>query len=445
VTFLPSASSETDTAVIVGGHVVTPAGVLDADLVLAGEKILGLGRSGGSPSETVDARGCYVLPGGVDPHVHLLSDVPAGDQGLLGGTTTALSFTWPEPGEAPAAAFERARDELLPQTSLDVGLHAALWNPGAVTEADVGRLRELGVCGLKLYVAYPELGIMASDGVVYNVMRWAREHGLPVQIHCENGELIAALTAEALAAGRTGVHSFFDTRPVVAEEESVHRMLCMAEFTGASVYLVHLSTAGALDHVRAARRREVTVWAEACTWGLMLDDSVTAVEDPRAFMAAPPPRPREHVEAVWDAVRDGTLSALGSDHHERRYAPPQAADFTGIPYSIRGLRVRLPMLLGEGLRRGIPIERMAELLATRPARAFGLPAKGVLSPGADADVVIWDPNGSWTIGEDYPAWNGLTVPGAIRAVWRRGELMVDDGALVASRSLGRHLCGHAGA
>ncbi len=427
--------------VISGGQVVTPAGLLDADVLIAGEKIVGLTTPGcaGGESAAIDARGCYVLPGGVDPHVHMLSDVPAADQALLGGTTTALSFTWPAPGESPAAAFERARDELLPATSLDVGLHAALWSPHAVTTADVDRLHALGVCGLKLYVAYPELGFMASDADVYRVMAAGRERGLAVQVHCENGDLIAALTEEALAAGRTGVRSFFATRPPIAEEESVHRMLCLAELTGASIYLVHLSTSGALDHVRAFRRRGVSAWAEAVTWGLILDDSVIDRDDPRVYMAAPPPRPREHVEAVWAGIRDGTVNTLGSDHHERAYAPPDAPDFTGIPYSIRGIRVRLPMLLAEGLRRDVPIPRMAELLATSPARAFGLPGKGVLAPGADADIAIWDPDGSWTIGDDYPAWSEMTVPGAVRTVLRRGELMVNDGALVESRSAGRHL------
>jgi dihydropyrimidinase len=430
-----------DRTVISGGQVVTAGGVLAADIVVAGEKIVAVterGRAAGK-GDVIDAGGCYVLPGGVDPHVHMLSDVPAADQALLGGTTTALSFTWPEPDEPPAAAFERARDELLPRTSLDVGLHAALWSPYAVTAADVDRLSRLGVCGLKLYLAYPELGFMASDADVHRVMSAGRERGLAVQVHCENGDMIAALTQAALAAGRTGVRSFFETRPPIAEEESVHRVLCLAELTGASVYLVHLSTSGALDHVRAARRRGVSVWAEAVTWGLILDDSVIDREDPRVYMAAPPPRPREHVEAVWAGVFDGTLDTLGSDHHERTYAPPDAPDFTGIPYSIRGIRVRLPMLLAEGLRRDVPMPRMAALLATGPARAFGLPAKGTLHPGADADIAIWDPDGRWTIGDDYPTWRGMTVPGAVRTVLRRGELMVRDGALVGSRSPGRHL------
>jgi dihydropyrimidinase len=425
--------------VIAGGRVVTPAGVVTGDVVIDGERIVAIAVVGRFDGERIDARDCFVLPGGVDPHVHLLSDVPAGDQALLGGTTTALSFTWPEDGEDPVAAFERARDVMLPDTSLDVALHAALWTPNEVTAEHVRRLGELGVCGLKLYVAYPELGMMASDRVVYDVMRWATEHRLTVQVHCENGDLIAALTAEALAAGRTGVREFFHTRPAVAEEESVHRMLCLGEFTGAELYLVHLSTAGAVDHVRAARRRGVRVTAESCTWNLTLDDSVISADDPRPYMAAPPPRAREHIEAVWRAVADGTINTLGSDHHERTYQPPETPDFTGIPYSIRGIRVRLPMLLAEGMRRGIAIERMTHLLGAGPARAFGIASKGRLAPGADADVVLWDPAASWTIGDDYPAWRGTTVAGAVRTVLRRGEVVVRDGELLGSRTPGRHL------
>lgn len=426
--------------VISGGRVVTPAGVVDADLVIAGERIAAVSEPGLIPGEQVDARGCFVLPGGVDPHVHLLSDVPAGDQALLGGTTTAISFTWPEDGENAVTAFERARDELLPTTSLDVGLHAALWNPEAVTGDDVARLAALGVCGIKLYLAYPELGMMASDRAVYHAMRWAREHHLPVQIHCENGGLIEALTEDALAAGRTGVREFFTTRPAIAEEEAVHRALCLAEAADADVYIVHVSTAGGTDHVRMARGRGVRVWAESCTWNLMLDESVIDLEDPRPYMAAPPVRSRAHVEAVWRALADGTLDTLGSDHHEGAYQPPGTPEnFTGVGYSIRGLRVRLPMLLGEGLRRGVAIEHLVELLCGGPARVFGLPGKGRLAPGCDADVVIWDPKGSWRIGPDYPAWNGRTVPGAVRTVLRRGETVVRDGELLEPRTTGLHL------
>ena len=251
--------------------------------------------------------------------------------------------------------------------------------------------------------------------------------------------MVAELTQAALDAGRTGVRSFFQTRPPIAEEESVHRVLCLAELTGAPVYLVHLSTSGALDHVRAARRRGVSAWAEAVTWGLILDDSVIDREDPRAYMAAPPPRPRAHVEAVWAAVADGTLDTLGSDHHERTYAPPDAPDFTGIPYSIRGIRVRLPMLLAEGLRRGIPMQRMAPCSPpVRPGPSVCRP-RGRCSRAPTPTSRSGTPTAAGRSATTIPPGGAMTVPGAVRTVLRRGELMVHDGALVGSRSAGRHL------
>jgi dihydropyrimidinase len=429
---------------IAGGTVVTPMGAFPGDLLVDGAHIAGVVGPGvrtdaQTDRERIDASGCLVLAGGVDPHTHLLSDVPAADAGLLGGTTTALSFTWPEPGESPVESFVRARDELLPRTALDVGLHAAFWRPDLLRPEHVRELHDLGVCGLKLYLAYPELGIMASDRHVYETMRLGAALGLPVQVHCENGDLIEALVAERLAAGATGIRSAFDTRPPVAEEEAVHRVCRLAELAQATVYLVHMSSAGSLELVRDARRRGPRVLCEVCTWSLTLDDGVYERDDAERYLACPPPRSRDHVEGLWAGVRDGTVDALGSDHHQHRYAPPAQPDFRGVAYGIRGLRPRYPLLLGEGLRRGVSPERMTELLSRGPARAFGITSKGALLPGADADVVIWDPRATWTVGADHPAWEGVEVDGRVRTVLRRGELLVDDGELVASRSPGRFL------
>jgi dihydropyrimidinase len=429
---------------IAGGVVVTPAGVFEADVIVRGERIAGVVSPGawagdGADREVIDASGCCVLPGGVDPHTHLLSDVPAADAGLIGGTTTALCFTWPEPDEPPVDAFVRARDALLPQTALDVGLHAAFWRPDLLRDEDVRQLRELGVCGLKLYVAYPELGIMATDRHVYETMRIGAALGLPVQVHCENGDLIEALVAERLAAGRTGIGSAFDTRPPVTEEESVYRVCRLAELAGATVYLVHMSSAGSLDIARDARRRGARILLEVCTWSLTLDDGVFERDEPQRYLACPPPRSREHVEALWVGVRDGTVDALGSDHHQHQFAPPPVPDFRGIAYGMRGIRTRYPLLLSEGLRRGVAIERMTGLLSRGPARAFGVTSKGAIVPGADADLVVWDPSSKWAIGADHPAWQGVEVDGRMRTVLRRGETVAQDGELAASRSAGRFL------
>lgn len=431
-----------ESTVVAGGRVVSPAGVFEADVVVRGGQVAALVAPGGQPAadaNVIDASGCLVLPGGVDPHTHLLSDVPAADAGLLGGTTTALCFTWPEPDEPPVESFARARDELLPQTALDVGLHAAFWQPERVRPEDIHQLHELGVCGLKLYVAYPELGIMASDRHVYETMRLGASLGLPVQVHCENGDLIEALVAERLAAGKTGIGSAFDTHPPVTEEESVYRVCRLAELAGATAYLVHMSSAGSVDIARSARRRGARIFFEVCSWSLTLDEGVLERADPQRYLAFPPPRGHEHVEALWQAVRDGTVDTLGSDHHQHQYSPPSAPDFRGLTYGMRGIRTRYPLLLSEGLRRGVPIERMTGLLSRGPARAFGIGSKGTIVPGADADLVVWEPEPTWVVGPDQPAWEGVEIQGRMRTVLRRGETVVADGELVPGRSAGRFL------
>jgi dihydropyrimidinase len=335
--------------VVFGGRVVIPSGSFAGDVLVRDGKVVAVGRPGSWGRGGIDARGQYVLAGGVDPHAHLLSDVPAADAALRGGTTTVLSFTWPRPGEDPVEAFVRARDQELPATSLDTGIHAAFWEPETVTPEQIRELHRLGVCGLKLYVAYPELGIMASDRRVYEIMKAGAELGLPTQVHAESGDLIAALIDEALAAGNIAAKYFALTRPPATEEESVYCVLRIAELAGADAYLVHLTTAGALEHVRAARRRGQRVWAEVCSWSLTLDDSVLEHPDPQRYLTAPPPRSRDHVEALWQGVRDGTVDALASDHHQHQYPPPPQPDFRGLAFGIRGLEPRVSLLLSEGL------------------------------------------------------------------------------------------------
>lgn len=402
-----------------GGIVVTPAGARQADIRLAAGRIAAIEEPRGGAG--LDAGGCYVLPGGVDPHTHILPDVAAASVAASrGGTTSVLSFTAPRPGELPAAAWRRARKELLPAATVDVRLHPSIWEPERLMRDDLEALRAAGARSVKLFLAYGELGMQASDRVLIETLRAARELGLLVQLHCETGETIAALVAAALAAGRTGAAVFAETRPPEAEEDAVGRALALAARAGAPVYLVHLSTAGALDRVREARARGQTVWAEACTHHLALDDSVYRHEEASRFLVAPPLRAREHVEALWDALADGTIDAVGSDHAQEQYRPPPAPDFTGLPYGLAGVEERLPVLLSLGLARGLPVERLAELLAAGPARAFGLsPRKGAIAPGSDADLVIWDPRGSTSF--RHGVYAGLELRGSVRAVLRAGE------------------------
>lgn len=417
---------------ICGGRVVTPDGVREADVIVADGRIVSLEPASTPGTGDVDARGCAVLPGGVDPHSHLLADIaPASVSALHGGTTTALTFTAPRPGETPAAAYRRALDELVPLAAVEIGLHPSIWEPDLLTAADREELARLGARTIKHFLGYPELGMMTSDRTLYESLRQGSEIGLLTLVHCENGGAIDARVEEAIAGGNTDVRAFVRARDPELEEEAVARTLALARVAGAPVYLVHVSTAGSLDLVRAARAQGQQVRAEACTHHLLLDESVYDRPDAERFLVVPPLRPRRDVDALWDAVADGTIDTVGSDHAQVPYQPPfPPDDFRGLPYGFPGAELRVPLVLSEGARRGIPLDRLVDVLATAPARIFGLhPRKGAIAPGADADLVLWDPEPGWTVraaelhdGLGLSPFEGLQVTGRIRQVMRAGRI-----------------------
>lgn len=426
--------------VMQGGVVYTPEGPREGDLVLGAgvvQEIRPAGTVAVAGESVVDVSGCLVLPGGVDPHTHPLSGTaPATLSASCGGTTTMLSFTLPLIGEGPVEAFERARDKEVPLSPVDMGLHASYLRPGQVTRGELEQLRELGVSGIKVFLAYPELGIMFTDGPLFALMRDAAAVGLRIQVHCEVGEVIETLVEEFRSAGRRELCCFAQSRPVEVEDEAVRRTLTLAEMTGASIYLVHLTTAGGMDAVRAARARGVDVLAESCTHHLLLDEQRYIGPDPEKYLIAPPLRPAAHVEALWEAAADGTLDTIGSDHSQVLYHHPggDPDDFTGMPYGFPGAELRMPLVLTEGRRRGLSYERLVELLCTGPARAFGHLSKGFLAPGADADVAIWDPRGGGIVNSKtlHDGWgespyHGWETSGAIRSTWVRGVEVSRDG------------------
>jgi dihydropyrimidinase len=430
---------------VTGGTVVLPGGAVPADVVIEDGRIAALARPGSAPAGPgrLDATGCFVLPGGVDPHCHIMADVAAATRSAaLGGTTTVLSFTNPGPGEEAVACFLRRRDELAAgQPAVDVGLHAVLYRPDEV--ADLAALLAAGASGIKVFLAYSELGIMWSTRGLFELMTAAARHGQVVGVHCEEGELIDGLAAAAVAAGRTGVRVFAQTRPPGAEAAAVARVLEMARVTGATCYLVHLSCAEALDQVRLARRRgSPRLRAEVCLHHLLLDDRCYLRDDAERYLVCPPLRPPGHPEALWQALADGTLDLVGSDHCQERsrtigeFAP----DGRGYRYGIAGAGARLPLLLSRGLARGLPIERLAEVACANPARAFGHhPRKGVIAPGSDADLLIWDPAAETAIGADSfddgtgdSVYAGTRLAGTVRDVLLRGRVLVRHGRFVAA-------------
>jgi dihydropyrimidinase len=436
-----------DVTAVVGGTVVTPEGERRADVLISGGRITAIGTAGAraGAGRRMDATGCYVLPGGIDPHTHLMPDIRhATAAAARGGTTTAISFTNPGPGEGDLAALLRGRAEVAaggPAT--DVGLHAMIYDPERTPVADLAAMRDAGAAAIKIFLAYPELGIMCSTRRLHELMAGAREAGLLVQVHCENGPLIESLTEGVVRGGRRGAQAFAATRPPEVEEEAVARTLATAALAGTPCYLVHLSTAAALDQVRLARgRRRPPVYAEVCPHHLLLDDSVYAGPDPGRFLVCPPLRTAADTEALWAGLADGAVDAIGSDHCQIRTPVPGdlVPDGQDYHYGLAGIGARLPLLLSEGRARGLPVTRLVQLLSAGPARAFGhYPRKGALVAGADADVVVWDPAGETVLGPGGlgdgtgdSVYAGHRIRGAVTAVLLAGQLIVSRGELLGA-------------
>ena len=414
------------------------------------------------------------------PGVHAATSAAA-----RGGTTTVLSFTGPAAGERDLDALLRNRGELERDgAAVDVGLHAAVYDPEHIGYGDLAAVKRAGAAAIKIFLAYPELGIMCSTRRLYELMSAARGLGLLVQVHCENAPLIEALVADALhtraphaealgaetfpagvgaagpgvesghpagsGQGRPGARIFADTRPSEVEEEAVARTLAVASLAGAPCYLVHLSSAGSVEQVRLARRRgQRGVFAEVCTHHLVLDDTRYAVADAERYLVCPPLRDHRDVEALWEGLADGTIDTVGSDHGQVKspVTGPLAEAGHHYSYGLAGVGPRLLLLLSAAAARGLPIERVARLAAENPARAFGhYPAKGALAPGSDADIVLFDPDGDAVLPDDGfgdgtgdSVYAGMAVRGRIRAVLLRGQLIVSGGELVDGRRPGRYV------
>jgi len=368
----------------------------------------------------------------------------------------ALSFTSPAPGEGALECLLRSRSETEGGgAAIDLGLHAAIYDPDRISHEDLAAIRQAGAAAVKVFLAYPELGIMCSTKRLYEIMSSARGLGLLVQVHCENGPLIEALEADALEdetadAGPAGPRIFADTRPPEVEEEAVASTLAAASLAGAPCYLVHLSTAGALEQVRLARRRgQPPVFAETCLHHLLLDERCYNGDEAARYLVAPPLRARRDVEALWQGVADGTIDTVGSDHCQARTftAGRLAAAGHSYAYGLAGIGPRLPLLLSAAIARDLPSGRIVQLAAENAARAFGhYPRKGALLAGSDADIVIFDPDGKTVLPRDGlgdgtadSVYAGQTASGRIRDVLLRGQLIVSGGELVDQHPGGQFL------
>ncbi len=412
--------------------------------------------------EVVDATGLLVVPGGVDAHTHLhlpVGNVRVSDDfetgtaaAAVGGTTTIIDYVTAYRGEDPLESMATWKRWAEP-SSVDWGLHMTFTE--AVGEAAVARCVEAGITSFKLYMAYPEL-LQVDDGVILEVMQAASRHGGLVTLHCENGGAIEALRRRAVEEGRTGVIEHATTRPAVLEGEATGRAAALAEVAGCPVYVVHLSAAPALEQVRRARERGVQILAETCPQYLYLDTTALASEEGADFVCTPPLRDPWHVEELWEGLGRGEIQTVATDHcpfwQKDRRAGVRGreegyADFTEIPGGLPGIETRMS-LVWQGVVAGrLSRSDWVRLCAEAPAKLFGLwPEKGSLRPGADGDVVVWDPAARQRLdasalhmATDHSPYEGMTATGWPAFVFSRGRRVAEGGRFVGEPGMGRFL------
>jgi len=450
---------------LAGGTVLDADGERHADLRIGRDgriEAVGPALAARPDEQVIDCAGKLLIPGGVDVHTHLhlpVGSIRVSDDfasgtaaAAIGGTTTVVDYVTAYRGEDPLVALATWR-RWAELACVDYGLHMTFTE--RVTDRSIAACIEAGVTSFKLYMAYPEL-LQVDDDVILETMMTARQRGGLVTLHCENGGAIEALRRRAIADGRTGVLEHAATRPAALEAEAVNRAATLAEIAGVSVYVVHISSAPALAEVRRARERGVDVIAETCPQYLYLDTARLNGPDGESFVCTPPLRDPWHVEELWHGLATGAVHTVATDHCPFTVADRRAgvrartsgfSDFTEIPGGLPGIETRLG-LVWEGVAAGrITRADWVRLCAEAPARTFGLwPAKGNLRVGADADVVVWDPDRSQSLDADalhmavdHSPYEGLTVTGWPGLVIARGEIVARDGRYVGEPARGRYV------
>ena len=438
------------------GTVVSGRGTRRADVLVEDEKILQVARGISDPlARTVDVTGKLLLPGFIDAHTHFDLDVcnttTADDfdsgtrSAIRGGTTTVVDFACPNKGESLHYGLDLWHKKADGNCWCDYGFHMTIddWNEDI--EREIDDMYAAGISAFKMYMTYPAM--MIGDEAMYKALKKLKEKGGICGVHCENSGVINALIAEKQAAGATGVASHPETRPDYLEAEAVGRLLRIAQAVDIPVVIVHLTNAAALAEVHAARRRGQKVYVETCPQYLVLDDSVYYNEDySRAarYVCAPPLRKSADCRALWAGLRRGEIQTVSTDHCSFTLEQKEAGrgDFTRIPGGLPGVEARGELVYSFGVAtRKISLAAMCRVLSENPAKLYGMfPRKGVIAPGADADIVVYDPRADHILrAEDmvsragYTPYEGFVTRGSIAQVWLRGRLMVEDGQVVGDR------------
>ncbi|MGP3925346.1 dihydropyrimidinase [Streptomyces sp. 8N616] len=453
--------------VIRGGLVITAADEIHADVLIEDGRIAALAAHGSAYGEswtadrTVDATGKYVIPGGVDAHTHM--ELPFGGTfasdtfetgtraAAWGGTTTIVDFAVQTQGQALRAGLDAWYAKADSNCAIDYAFHMIVSdvNEGSLKEMDL--LIAEGITSFKLFMAYPGV-FYSDDGQILRAMQRSAANGGLIMMHAENGIAIDVLIEQALAEGRTDPRYHGEVRKVLLEAEATHRAIQLARVAGAPLYVVHVSAEEAVAELAQARDKGLNVFGETCPQYLFLSTDNLAEPDFEGakYVCSTPLRPREHQAALWRGLRTNDLQVVSTDHCPFCFAGQKElgrGDFSKIPNGLPGVENRMD-LLHQGVVDGhISRRRWIEIACATPARMFGLyPRKGTIAPGADADVVIYDPHAEQVLSAethhmnvDYSAYEGKRVTGRVETVLSRGEPVVDGGEFTGRAGHGQYV------
>jgi dihydropyrimidinase len=451
-------------SLIANGTVVTAASTYEADVLVDGGRIVQVGRDlGVEDAERIDASGKYVFPGAIDVHTHLdtpfgkyttVDDWRAGSIGAAcGGTTTIVDFALQAKGQSLREAIDGWHAKAEGKAVVDYGFHAMVMDLTEKVRLEIPQMIEHeGIPSFKVFMAYKGI-VQADDETLLRTMLTAGEHGGLTMVHAENGDAVLVLQERFAEQGKLGIEHWPQSRPPELEAEAAHRAIVLAGIAGAPLYIVHVSSALAVEEIARARSSGRQVYGETCPQYLVLSEERYLEPDGNGakYVMAPPLRDKSNQEPLWQALASGTLQVVGTDHSAwplKGYKDQSLDDFRFIIQGAPGIETRLPVLHTYGVLAGrLSLNRFVEVVATAPARLFGLyPEKGDIAIGSDADLVVWDPSSEWTLrnealhgNTDYCTMEGLPVRGAPSVVMSRGRVVARDREYVGGEGGGRFL------